>query len=75
MYAVGVWPVDEERGTIGQMHRATDLALGLGLRPREASVVRGMVLGDPSRIPEELEEDFRRVGVMHVLFLACTRLP
>ncbi len=70
VYAGGVWPVDEERGTIGQMHRATDLALGHGLRPREASVVRGMVLGDPSRIPEELEEAFRRAGVMHVLAIS-----
>ena len=70
VYAGGVWPVDEVRGTIGRMHRATDLALGHGLRPREASVVRGMVLGDPSRIPEELEEDFRRAGVMHVLAIS-----
>ena len=70
LYAGGVWPVDDERGAIGQMHRATDLALGHGLRPREASVVRGMVLGDPSRIPEELEEAFRRSGVMHVLAIS-----
>ena len=70
MYAGGVWPVDEERGTVGQMHRATDLSLGHGLRPREASVVRGMVLGDPSRIPEDLEEAFRRSGVMHVLAIS-----
>ena len=70
VYAGGVWPADEGRGTIGQMHRATDLALGHGLRPREASVVRGMVLGDPSRIPEELEAAFRRSGVMHVLAIS-----
>ena len=70
MYAGGVWPVDEERGTIGEMHRRTDLALGHGLRPREASVVRGMVLGDPSRIPEDLEGAFRRSGVMHVLAIS-----
>ena len=70
LYAGGVWPVDDERGTIGQLHRRTDLDLGHGLRPREASVVRGMVLGDPSRIPEELEEAFRRSGVMHVLAIS-----
>ena len=34
----------EERGWIGQVHRRTDVALGYGLRPREAAVVRGMVL-------------------------------
>jgi competence protein ComEC len=35
------------------------------LHPREAAVARGMVLGDRSLIPEELEEDFRRSGITH----------
>ena len=42
--ATRVEPVGEERGWIGQVHRRTDVALGYGLRPREAAVVRGMVL-------------------------------
>ncbi|HET6660388.1 MAG TPA: FAD-binding protein [Rubrobacter sp.] len=42
--ATSVRPVGEERGWIGQVHRRTDVALGYGLRPREAAVVRGMVL-------------------------------
>jgi competence protein ComEC len=65
--ATGVWPVDENLGWIGRVHRRTDLALGYGLRPREAAVVRGMVLGDRSLIPQDLEEAFQRSGITHVL--------
>jgi len=68
--ATGVWPVDEDLGWIGQVHRRTDAALGYGLRPREAAVVRGMVLGDRSLIPEDLEEDFQRSGITHVLAIS-----
>ena len=60
----------EEQGWIGQVHRRTDVALGYGLRPREASVVRGMVLGDRSLMPEELEKAFQRSGVTHVLAIS-----
>src|SRR5918999_3755079 len=65
IYAKGVWQTDEERGWLGRVHRQTDVALGQGLRHREAAVVRGMVLGDSSRIPEELEEAFQRSGITH----------
>ena len=64
--ATGVYPVGDGRGWIGRVHRRTDAALGHGLRPTEAAVVRGMVLGDRSVIPEELEEAFQRSGVTHV---------
>ena len=57
----------EGRGWIGRIHRRTDVALGYGLRPREAAVVRGMVLGDRSLMPEDLETAFQRSGVTHVL--------
>lgn len=70
MNAGGVQPVGESRGWIGQVHRRTDLALGYGLRPREASIVRGMVLGDRSRIPEELQTDFQRSGITHILAIS-----
>ncbi len=70
VYAQGVWPVDEERGWVGQVHRWTNVALGYGLRPREGSIVRGMVLGDSSRIPEDLEEAFQRSGITHVLAIS-----
>jgi len=68
--ATSVRPVGEERGWIGQVHRRTDVALGYGLRPREAAVVRGMVLGDRSLMPEELEKAFQRSGVTHVLAIS-----
>jgi competence protein ComEC len=68
--ATRVRPVGEERGWIGQVHRRTDVALGYGLRPREAAVVRGMVLGDSSLMPEELEKAFQRSGVTHVLAIS-----
>jgi competence protein ComEC len=65
-----VRPVGKERGWIGQVQRRTDVALGYGLRPREAAVVRGMVLGDRSLMPEELEKSFQRSGVTHVLAIS-----
>jgi competence protein ComEC len=68
--ATSVKPVGEERGWIGQVHRRTDVALGYGLRPREAAVVRGMVLGDRSLMPERLEKAFQRSGVTHVLAIS-----
>lgn len=70
VYAKGVWPAEEERGWVGQVHRRTDAALGYGLRLREGAVVRGMVLGDSSRLPEEVEEAFRRSGITHVLAIS-----
>ena len=68
--ARSVWPVDEDLGWIGRVHRRTDVALGYGLHPQEAAVVRGMVLGDRSLIPEELEEAFQRSGITHVLAIS-----
>jgi competence protein ComEC len=68
--ATGVWPVNENLGWIGRVHRRTDVALGYGLRPREAAVVRGMVLGDRSLIPEDLEEAFQRSGITHILAIS-----
>ena len=54
----------------GRIHRSTDVALGYGLRPREAAVVRGMVLGDRSLMPEDLEAAFQRSGITHVLAIS-----
>ena len=68
--ATSVMPMGEERGWIGRIHRRTDVALGYGLRPREAAVVRGMVLGDRSLMPEDLETAFQRSGVTHVLAIS-----
>jgi competence protein ComEC len=68
--ATSVEPVGEEQGWIGRVHRRTDVALSYGLRPREAAVVRGMVLGDRSLMPESLEKAFQRSGITHVLAIS-----
>ncbi|HEX5848525.1 MAG TPA: ComEC/Rec2 family competence protein [Rubrobacter sp.] len=68
--ATSIRPVGEGRGWIGRIHRRTDVALGYGLRPREAAVVRGMVLGDRSLMPEDLETAFQKSGVTHVLAIS-----
>jgi competence protein ComEC len=65
--ATGVWLVDEKLGWVRLVHRRTDAALGYGLRSREAAVVRGMVLGDCSLIPQDLELAFQRSGITHIL--------
>ena len=65
--ATDVWPVNDDRGLIGRIHRRTKVALGYGLRPNEAAIVRGMVLGDRSEMPEELQTAFQRSGITHVL--------
>jgi len=70
MEAESVRPAGEGRGWVGEVHRRTDRALGYGLRPEEAAVVRGMVLGDRSLIPEPLEEAFRRSGITHILAIS-----
>jgi competence protein ComEC len=70
MDATKVEAVGDERGWIGAVHRGTDTALGYGVRPKESSLVRGMVLGDRSLIPEEVEVDFRKSGITHVLAIS-----
>ena len=64
--ARSVWPVDDDPGWIGRVHRRTDVALGYGLHPSEAAVVRGVVLVDRSLIPEDLDEAFQRSGIAHI---------
>jgi len=68
--ATSVKTMGEGRGWIGRIHRRTDVALGYGLRPREAAVVRGMVLGDRTLMPEDLETSFQRSGVTHRLAIS-----
>ncbi len=68
--ATGVSLHGQNAGWIGQVHRRTDTALSYGLRPQEASIVRGMVLGDRSEIPEELDEAFQKSGITHVLAIS-----
>ena len=41
--------------------------LDKSLPPKESSVIAGMLIGYTSRMPEEMEEDFRRAGLSHVM--------
>ncbi|MDQ3568455.1 MAG: ComEC family competence protein [Actinomycetota bacterium] len=68
--ATYVRPMGGGEGWIGEIHRRTDAALGYGLRPDEAAIVRRMVLGDRSLIPEELDTAFQRSGITHVLAIS-----
>jgi len=70
LYAQTVEPIEGGRGWIGAVHDRTDAALSYGLRPEEAAIVRGIVIGDRSRISEETEEDFRRSGITHILAIS-----
>ena len=70
LYAQSVEPVEGQRGWVGMIHDRTDAALSYGLQPDEAAIVRGIVIGDRSRISEEVEEDFRRSGIAHILAIS-----
>jgi competence protein ComEC len=40
------------------------------LSPAEAGLVGGVLLGDQSGLPEPLQNDFRRVGIIHIVVLS-----
>ena len=52
------------------MRRRAERALGAGLRPREAALARGMVLGQDEDIEATVRDDFRRAGLGHLLTVA-----
>lgn len=70
LYAQSVEPVEGRSGWVGAVHERTGNALSYGLRPEESAIVRGLVIGDRSRISEETEEDFRRSGISHILAIS-----
>ena len=73
-------------GIAGALDRARSRAeagVAAGLRPGEAALARGMVLGEDERLAEPVREDFRRSGLAHllaasgqnVMLLAALALP
>ncbi|MDX6675556.1 MAG: competence protein ComEC [Solirubrobacteraceae bacterium] len=73
-------------GVPGALDRARSRAedgVAAGLRPGEAALARGMVLGEDERLAEPVREDFRRSGLAHllaasgqnVMLLAALALP
>jgi competence protein ComEC len=73
-------------GVAGAFDRARSRAedgVAAGLRPGEAALARGMVLGEDERLAEPVRDDFRRSGLAHllaasgqnVMLLAALALP
>jgi competence protein ComEC len=73
-------------GMAGVLDRARSRAedgVAAGLRPGEAALARGMVLGEDERLADPVREDFRRSGLAHllaasgqnVMLLAALALP
>jgi competence protein ComEC len=54
-------------GMVDSMRRRAEEALGRGLSHGEASLARGMVLGEDEAIDRLERDDFRRAGLSHVL--------
>ncbi len=57
----GVW------GTVDALRRASRAHLQAGLRSPVRDVLQGMVLGDDEGVDEQLIEDFRRSGLLHIM--------
>ena len=54
-------------GSVDALRRRAEHSLAQGLRPAEAALLRGMVLGEDERLAPSVREDFRRSGLAHVL--------
>ncbi|MEJ7876511.1 MAG: ComEC/Rec2 family competence protein, partial [Solirubrobacterales bacterium] len=55
------------RGALDDIRRRAESALERGTRPVSAALLRGFVLGQDDRIPEDVRDEFRRSGLAHVL--------
>jgi competence protein ComEC len=54
-------------GAIDRVRERAEAGLQRGLRPPEAALVLGMVLGQDERLDEGTREEFRRSGLAHLL--------
>lgn len=55
------------QGLVDRLRRASRDHLYEGLHPPVSEVLQGMVLGDDEGVPEQLVEDFRRSGLLHIM--------
>jgi competence protein ComEC len=55
------------RGALDDVRRRAEAALERGTQPLAAALLRGFVLGQDDRIPDDVRDDFRRSGLAHVL--------
>jgi len=53
------WPVRARRESVA--------AIGRALPPTSAALLAGLLLGDRSELPRDIDDSFRRAGVYHVL--------
>ncbi len=58
---------DGVRGAIDGLRRASRAHLQEGLRSPVRDVLQGMVLGDDEGVDEQLIDDFRRSGLLHIM--------
>lgn len=68
----GVDVIDSGRGSplmrvASRLRARMEAAADAGLPPVQASLLKGIVLGSRSSMPDEVEEDFRHAGVYHIL--------
>lgn len=54
-------------GALDRVRARAERALSAGLGPREAALLRGMVLGQDEQLSEPVREEFRRSGLSHLL--------
>ena len=64
--ATGEWR-DGVAGALDRVRRRAEAGLVRGLPDEEASLLRGMVLGQDERLSEEVRTDFQRSGLAHLL--------
>jgi competence protein ComEC len=55
------------RGALDDVRRRAEVALERGTGSPSAALLRGFVLGQDDRIPDEVRDEFRRSGLAHVL--------
>lgn len=66
--AAGVTPLDHPRAPWpARVRRAVRDTLDRSLPPASAALLAGLLLGDRSGLPPEIDDAFRRAGVYHVL--------
>ena len=54
-------------GRLDAIRRRAEAGLDRGLAPRDAALLRGMVLGEDEQLGDEVREDFQRSGLAHIL--------
>ena len=54
-------------GMLDGVRRRAEHGLDSGLRPPDAALLRGMVLGEDERLTRDVRDDFQRSGLAHIL--------